>query len=404
MLSQFLFFILFPIILLIVILVFFFFYPETFDEMYFGKREIGLLIVGSASTMFLDLPVFIYKDYFLALNIGGALIPIILSFYFFVKKAIGFPKFAGGVLLVAVATYMVTRVTETGVVSYFPFYLLPSILAILLAFLLYTREKTTPVYAYAISTIGVILGGDLSHLPELFEQPFAGSFGGAGVYDMVYLAGLISFCISFPFIKKKKRKGKIERMVEKVEKEAICVGKIAGIEGNISFILEKVLGRREDFELLRNEYSVRKARKIMNKLIKEMHEKIRENYAPPEERLVSYLIDFMIISGFSLALSLLYKSIFLPFLMFFLLFQIIYFIPLEFFFGTTVGKALMDMEVRNMSAEKADFLSIFTRNIIRYLEFFAGFYAVSLVLISLSPKRQRIGDAIADSIVIKVRE
>ncbi len=404
MLIEAVFFVLFPIILLLIILILFFTYQETFEKMFFSKREIGLLIIGSAATMFLDMPLFIYKDYFLALNIGGALIPIILSFHFLKKKGIPFQKFLAGVFLVSLSTYMVTRVTEKGVVSYFPFYFLPSILAILLSFLFFFRKNEMPVYAYTIATLGVVIGGDFSHLPELFQQPFAGSMGGAGVYDMVYLAGLISFCLSFPVVRKE-RLSRIDRIIKKVEREAINAGKIAGIDGSTSFILERLIGEKaRDFEILKEESNVKKARMAMNKLVREMHESIEWAYASPAERVFSFLIDFAIIAGISFIFSLFYTSILFPFLIFLLLLQVVYFIPLEFFFGCTVGKALLDIEVKNLPARRADFMSVFTRNIIRYLEFFAGFYMVSFILVSVTPKKQRIGDIIADTIVVKVRE
>ena len=381
--------IVFPILLLIVIFIFFILYTETLENIGFGKREIGLLIVGSASTMFFDLPLFLYKNYFLALNIGGALIPIVLAFYFMKTNSFSFLKVVFATFLVALATYMVTVVTGEGVVSYFPFYFLPSILAFLFALLFFFRHPKACAFSYTISTLGVVIGGDFSHLPELFENPFMGSMGGAGIYDMVYLAGLISFCISFLFIRKRRTRRE-EKNIKRIEKEAYCAGKIAGVGGNYKQIIKKLTGRNaEEIKLSR--------------LIVELNKPIKKVYASPMKRMAAFLIDSAIVFPLSILLYILFHFEIYVFLSLFLFIQILYFISLEWYFGSTVGKAILDIEVKNVENEKADFMTIFTRNIIRILEFFAVFYLVSILLIIITPKRQRIGDIIADSIVVEVK-
>ncbi|MBC7080897.1 MAG: DUF1614 domain-containing protein [Thermoplasmatales archaeon] len=332
-------FVLTPLLLLTYL---FFIYQKTFEEMYFGKKEVVLLVIGSSSTMIVDLPVFIYKDYFLALNIGGGLIPILLSLHFFSKKKIPYPKLILGISIVSLITYMVTEVREEGVVSYFPYYLLPPIASSLISLALYFRENTSPVYAYTISTLGVIIGGDFAHLPQLFRHPFAGSMGGAGIYDMIYVVSIISFFISFLFIKKEK--GRIKR-----------------------------------------EYFVKDLK-----------------YAGVGERIISYLLDCLIVCGFSFFISLGSSNFILSFIRFFLVLHMIYFLLFEFLFGSTFGKAIMNIEVIDEENGR-DFMNIFTRNILRYIELYAGFYILSIILIYLSKKRQRLGDIIADTLVIKVK-
>ncbi len=381
--------IIFPIALLIVISLFFFLYPETLEEIGFGKREVGLLIVGSASTMFFDLPLFYYQDYFLALNIGGALIPIVLALYFIKTNSFSFAKVAVATLAIAFATYMVTVVTPEGVVSYFPFYFLPPLLSFLISLLLFFRHPKACAFSYTISTLGVIIGGDFSHLPELFTQPFMGSMGGAGIYDMVYLAGLISFFLSF-IPARKKRLTREERGLWKIKKEAYYAGRLAGVGGDYRRIVKMLTGKNVD--------EIR-----FYRLISELNKPIRKKYAAPWKRIIAFLLDTFIILPSSLALMLIYSAERYMLLSLFLFFQIIYFIGLEWYFGATVGKAVMDIEVRNVAGEKADFMTVFTRNIIRILEFFMLFYIISLLLIVLTPKMQRLGDLMADSIVMEVK-
>ncbi|MEM1513757.1 MAG: DUF1614 domain-containing protein [Candidatus Thermoplasmatota archaeon] len=334
--------IIFPIITLLLLTLLFFRYRKTFEEMHFGKKELVLLVIGSASTMIIDLPVFFYKDYFLTLNIGGGLIPIILSLHFLNKKRISFLKLILGLSLISILTYMVTEVKEEGVVSYFPYYLIPPIAGSIISFLFYFRESTSPVYAYAISTLGIIIGGDFARLPELFLHPFAGSMGGAGIFDMIYIASMLSFLISFLFIKREKGGVKKEYYLKEME------------------------------------------------------------YAKIEERVISYLIDCLIVCGFSFFLAIGSSNFIFSFVRFFLIVHTIYFIFFEYIFGLTVGKAIVDIEVVDEEMGR-NFMSIFTRNILRYIELLAGFYIWSIISIYLSKRKQRIGDIIADTFVIKVK-
>ncbi|MCD6331509.1 MAG: DUF1614 domain-containing protein, partial [Thermoplasmata archaeon] len=96
----------FPFIFLLFLSILFVIYNETFEKIGFGKRELSLLIIGSLSTRFFDLPIFVYKNYLLALNVGGALIPIILSFYLIYRNNMRFLKLLIAVSLVSFATYM----------------------------------------------------------------------------------------------------------------------------------------------------------------------------------------------------------------------------------------------------------------------------------------------------------
>lgn len=66
--------------------------------------------------------------------------------------------------------------------------------------------------------------------------------------------------------------------------------------------------------------------------------------------------------------------------------QFLYFTVSEYLYGSTVGKAFMHIGVRMENMEKLDFISSFTRNIIRFFDMMLGFYFVSLILIAFSPK------------------
>ena len=373
----------FPFIFLLLLSILFIIYKETFEKIGFGKRELSLLIVGSLSTKFFDLPIFVYKSYLLALNVGGALIPLVLSFYLICKNNMRFLKILLAVSLVAFATYMVTIVKEEGVISYFPYYFLPMILSFLLALLFYYRNPSATAFAYICSTLGVIIGGDFSHLPELFRKPFMGSMGGAGIYDLVYLSGLISFCITFPFVKKEKL-SKWERLRRKFEKELRIASKLTEGRIPVDFLKENYITKKE-----------------FNTIIRKLYE--NAPFANLFARILAFLIDFAILSVLSFVLLILFFQGFdiIAFIYILLSLQIFYFMFLEYFFGASIGKAIAEIKVKTVDNDKLDFMGAFTRNILRPLEFFLGFYLVSLLFILLTPKKQRFGDIIADTIVVR---
>ena len=397
----------------------------------FSGREVGLLVLGPFAAMLFDLPIFVYKNYFLAINIGGALIPLILSLYLIKKLHLSLAKTIVGITLVSLATFFVTKVTDIGVVSSFPFYLLPSILSFLLSLLLFSpHSEKTPGYGYAIATIGVLVGGDIFHLPEIFEKPFTGSVGGAGLYDMVYIAGLLSFCIllffigkeikSFPYLEKGLRKHDLYAMDEKqsfyilikeVEKKTGELGRQYGLHAPPFLVLKSLIGERaaKDYIIMKRKakgnpsrIDVEKAWITTNVIISALEEREKKLYASVVERCTAFLFDFLIIGGIAFLCSILFYLKMIPsFLIFFFSIQFIYFTIFEYITGSTVGKMVIGIRVAEVDMGKVEFMTSFTRNVIRFLDMAIGFYFLSIILIKFSPKGQRLGDIIAGSIVVK---
>ncbi len=99
---------------------------------------------------------------------------------------------AFGLVAVGVwGTYLTTQVlVGTGIVSVFPFYLIaPGIIGVASVAARWPRADA-PALAYATSTLGVLIGADILHQPQLFQAPaFLGSIGGAGPMDLVFLSG-----------------------------------------------------------------------------------------------------------------------------------------------------------------------------------------------------------------------
>jgi uncharacterized membrane protein len=129
----------------------------------------------------------------LAVNVGGALIPLALSLYLISKINFGL---ALPVLLVLV-TVVVNRLARPvrglgiGVPG-----LVPPLVAALGAYLLCPPELRAPC-AYIASTMGILIGADLLNLRLIGQMgaPVA-SIGGAGTFDAIFLSGIIAVLLS----------------------------------------------------------------------------------------------------------------------------------------------------------------------------------------------------------------
>jgi uncharacterized membrane protein len=141
---------------------------------------------------------FSYDNWRVGINMGGAIIPILLSFYLTIKKKIPLKKIFIGILIVAIIAFFVTRpVAERGIIASFPYWLLPALFASIISVILLWKNfiKAAPL-AYISGTIGVLIGADFFHLPELLsystEKVTNAIIGGADVFDMIFITGIIA--------------------------------------------------------------------------------------------------------------------------------------------------------------------------------------------------------------------
>jgi len=128
----------------------------------------------------------------LAVNVGGALIPTLVSFYLLWKLPSAILQAFVGVAVVAIVTHLVARpVKGVGIAT--PAFI-PPIVAAISAYLLSSNVSSAiRVVAYVAGVLGTLIGADLSNLhiiPKL-GAPVA-SIGGAGTFDGVFLSGIIA--------------------------------------------------------------------------------------------------------------------------------------------------------------------------------------------------------------------
>jgi len=125
----------------------------------------------------------------LAINVGGALVPTLVSFYLLWKLPSATTYAVIGVAVVALATHFVARpVKGVGIVT--PAFL-PPLVAAITAYLLPFHAHQ--IVAYVAGVLGTLIGADLLNLHVISElgAPVA-SIGGAGTFDGVFLSGIVA--------------------------------------------------------------------------------------------------------------------------------------------------------------------------------------------------------------------
>ena len=128
----------------------------------------------------------------IAVNIGGAVIPSLLSLYLLLKNWI-WSSAAAATLLVTVACYLLAQPVP-GIGIALPF-LVPPIIAAMAA-LLVARANVAAV-AYVSGTLGTLIGADLLNLGRIqgLGAPVV-SIGGAGTFDGIFLTGVVAVLLA----------------------------------------------------------------------------------------------------------------------------------------------------------------------------------------------------------------
>ncbi len=123
-----------------------------------------------------------------AINVGGALIPALLSLYLFLTMGMPGRMLIGTAIVAVVVNQLAQVVPGVGVAV--PV-LLPPLLAAGVALILAFRRA--PPVAYVAGSMGTLIGADLMNLGRVTEMgaPVL-SIGGAGTFDGVFLTGILA--------------------------------------------------------------------------------------------------------------------------------------------------------------------------------------------------------------------
>ena len=137
----------------------------------------------------------------LAVNVGGALIPVVISLYLLYDSVVISGDYLvmalalAGVAIVTVVTKLVARpVPGLGIAT--PFFIPPLaalFAALILPFFAGGFPAAVVIIAYVSGTLGTLIGADLLNLHHIADlgAPMA-SIGGAGTFDGIFLSGVIA--------------------------------------------------------------------------------------------------------------------------------------------------------------------------------------------------------------------
>lgn len=128
------------------------------------------------------------RETVIAINFGGAIIPVIISLYILMKCDNPMRCLIPTLIMAFISKNLTKVVPGKGFVM--PA-LLPPLFAALLGYVFYPENPAA--CAYISGSIGVLTGADLLNLHRVKElrSTFV-SIGGAGVFDGIFLTGIIS--------------------------------------------------------------------------------------------------------------------------------------------------------------------------------------------------------------------
>jgi uncharacterized membrane protein len=140
----------------------------------------------------------------LAINVGGAVIPTLLSLYLMARNHL-LSLSVWGIAVVAIACYTLAK-PEPGLGIAEPIFV-PTLVTALVALTL-SRRYAGPL-AYICGSLGTLIGADLMNLGKVpgLGAPVA-SIGGAGTFDGIFVIGLLSVVYAGWFAGVETRRGR----------------------------------------------------------------------------------------------------------------------------------------------------------------------------------------------------
>jgi uncharacterized membrane protein len=128
----------------------------------------------------------------IAVNVGGAVIPTVLSLYLVAKTGLYGRSALGVAAVAAVVHRLAYPVPGVGIAC--PTFIPPLVAA---SVALVLSRQFAPALAYASGSLGTLIGADLLNLDKLrgLGAPIA-SIGGAGTFDGIFMTGILAVLLA----------------------------------------------------------------------------------------------------------------------------------------------------------------------------------------------------------------
>jgi uncharacterized membrane protein len=128
----------------------------------------------------------------IAVNVGGAVIPTLMSIYLLIKDQLWVKGLVATAIIALVIHWMASPVPGLGIaVPVFVPVIATAIVAVLMS-----RQHAAPI-AYIGGSLGTLIGADVTNLDKVrgLGAPIA-SIGGAGTFDGVFLTGVLAVLLA----------------------------------------------------------------------------------------------------------------------------------------------------------------------------------------------------------------
>jgi uncharacterized membrane protein len=128
----------------------------------------------------------------IAVNVGGAVIPTLMSIYLLIRCELWVKGLAATAIVALVIHWMADPVPGLGIAV--PVFM-PVVITAIVAMIL-SREDSAPL-AYIAGSLGTLIGADLTNLDKVrgLGAPIA-SIGGAGTFDGIFLTGILAVLLA----------------------------------------------------------------------------------------------------------------------------------------------------------------------------------------------------------------
>jgi uncharacterized membrane protein len=153
---------------------------------FYGMQYVVPMVVNAPGTI-------------IAVNLGGGVIPTLVSLYLIIKKRLYVKGIIATAIITAVSHWVAHPVPGVGIAE--PTFIPPLVTAAVV--LLISRADAAPL-AYIAGSLGTLIGADLLNLDALqgLGAPVA-SIGGAGTYDGIFLTGIVAVLLASLFSRRR---------------------------------------------------------------------------------------------------------------------------------------------------------------------------------------------------------
>lgn len=164
--------------------------PSMYDKMYRTDRFEPEMYAGGEGE----------RGTSVSINVGGAVIPILISAYIIIMGAFGFittdiwylPKMLVTLLITTLCVYLAAKpVKGIGIAT--PFFVGPVVTLVVAVILGGGFGLPAAGIAFVAGTLGTLIGADLLHLKDIAgHETQMLSIGGAGTFDGIFLTGIVT--------------------------------------------------------------------------------------------------------------------------------------------------------------------------------------------------------------------